>query len=80
MKAYRTKLYGITSIVFAETAARARSATLRAARDAGYEGKKYFDVESSRAPEFDGRLTIGGSIAQPLYCHDPDMLRSDRPR
>lgn len=76
MKAYRTKFYGITSIVFAETAARARSATYRSARDAGYDGKRYFDVTSSRAPEFDCRRTLDDCIPVSNRPHDPKQLRT----
>lgn len=52
IRAFRTDAQGITSVVYAASAGRARSVTVRAANDAGFS-VRYADVLVRRAPEFD---------------------------
>lgn len=50
--AWSTRACGLTSVVFAPSAAVARQATFRSAREAGFD-VRYIDVRAKRAPELD---------------------------
>lgn len=52
-KAWRTKIGDIESIVAASTRAKAKSRTLFAAYDAGYDSVKWTDIRAVRAPIHD---------------------------
>lgn len=52
MKAWKTELFGIVSLVVTATRERARVITLRAARDANYCAR-YTEVRATRAPGWD---------------------------
>lgn len=70
MKAYRTTLIGLVSIVAARTPAQAKHRTLRSAHEAGYYSCRYTDVRCVRAPEFDQWAELDGSGA----CWDASRL------
>jgi hypothetical protein len=68
--AWRTTLWGIDSVVFAETRSKAKAATIRAAQDAGYEAKFTDAVRVIRAPEADGvilDIRDGPRVVSPDY-------------
>lgn len=60
IKAYRTEAFGIVSIVFADNSGKAKAATFREARDAGY-GAEFKHIKCRRDPRFDGALYQDGS-------------------
>lgn len=64
---WRTTLWGIDSCVFASTRSKARYATIRAARDAGYVVPFTAEVRVERAPELDGLLADAGTVRSPDY-------------
>lgn len=64
---WRTTLMQIDSCVFAETRSKARYATLRAARSAGYDVPFTAHVRVVRAPELDG-ITFAASVLSEDYC------------
>jgi hypothetical protein len=63
--AWRTTLWDIDSVVFATTRARAKAATIRAARDAGYDPSFVTPVRVVRAPEADGVSADEGRCLSP---------------
>jgi len=77
IRAFKTKAIGTTSIVFAESAGKARTATVRSANDAGYK-ISYPDVTVHRSPEFDCRKwKDGGNILPPNCCYKPEDLMKE---
>lgn len=64
--AWRTTLWGIDSVVFASTRAKAKAATIRAAQDAGYRASFVSPVRCVRAPEADG-LCVESKVLSPDY-------------
>ena len=71
--AYRTSLIGITSIVAAETRAKAKAITLRCCIDAGYRAK-FVGVRAVRAPEHDG----WAAIDETRHCWEEKLLPQPR--
>ena len=64
MKAWaitHTDFLGSRAIYMAETRGRAKSQSIRDARDAGYYTMKYINVRAKRAPEYDGTTAPGFS-------------------
>jgi hypothetical protein len=76
IKAYRTELIGMTSIVFAETTGKARYATYCAAKDAGYSiGVTIPAVVAHRAPEYDHATELGTNrTPRERICYIPEYL------
>ena len=52
IRAFKTKAIGTTSIVFSQSAGRARYVTFRGANDAGYK-ITFADIKVNRSPEYD---------------------------
>jgi hypothetical protein len=69
MKAYRTTLFGICSIVLSESSGKAKSATVRSAVDAGYKNG-FADIKCRRAPEYD-QLTESLPCSRKLTPNTP---------
>ena len=65
---FKTIALEVESIVWAENASKARYATLRAARSAGYD-LTFSEIKVSRAHEYDGMPT-----RNPGDCIDPKIL------
>src|SRR5688500_15275839 len=76
LPAFHCECFGISSIVFAETAGKARATTVRAANDAGY-GASFRDVKVRRAPDYDGAVEAGfGLPPRVRHCYVPSYLRT----
>lgn len=73
LKAFETKLGGITSVVFADTPGQAKSATIRAAREAGYN-YKFTAVRCRRRRHLDGARFPTGPKPEPCRAYCPDYL------
>lgn len=56
--AWRTRLWGIESVVFAESRAKAKAATVRGAQGAGYAARFTDSVIAVRAPDLDALSTL----------------------
>lgn len=65
--AFRTTLWQIDSVVFATTRAKAKAATIRAARNAGYNPSFTTPMRVVRAPELDGLIFDEGRCISPDY-------------
>jgi len=74
IRAFRTDAIGVTSIVFADSASKARYDTYLCAKDAGYS-LRFSDITVLRAPEYDNRRTFDGSIPTGRMCHNPETLK-----
>ena len=77
MKAYKTYAAGGTCIVFAETAGKARSATVKAANDASYN-IKFYDVTVKRSYENDAATHAFGVPIKPHICYRPDAFEWEK--
>ena len=60
IRAFKTKAIGTTSIVFSQSAGRARYITFLSANDAGYK-ITFADIKVNRSPEYD--------IMEPKHKH-----------
>jgi hypothetical protein len=60
-RAFRTEAAGLSAIVFAESAGKARAATFLSACDAGF-GVSFPDIAVTRAPEYDVMRTTSGDV------------------
>lgn len=58
MKAWRTELWGIPGIVRAETRSKARAATIRAARGAGFDVAYTAAIRVTRSPDHDNMVAL----------------------
>lgn len=67
MKAWRTTLIGIDSIVLAETRAKAKAATIRAAREAGYGVDYTSHCRALRVHHLDALPVDAGRVLSPDY-------------
>ena len=74
IRAFKTKAIGTTSIVFSETASKARYATFRGANGAGYK-ITFADIKVNRSPEYDCRM-MKGRLQEPSenICFKPEDL------
>jgi len=64
---WRTNLWGIESVVRASSRARARAATIRCAREAGYDVRFLESVHVRRGPELDELdIPVGKCRTPPL--------------
>jgi len=74
VRAFKTFSIGITNIVFAESAGKARTVTVRCATNAGYK-VTYPMVFVKRSPEYDCRKwKEGGNIVTENCCYKPEDL------
>ena len=80
MKAFETVTVpmGIVSIVFAETASKARYTTYLSANDAGYK-ITFPDITVRRASQYDCRRTTDGNIPAGRMCHRAEFLATEKP-
>ena len=75
IRAFWASWGGVRSIVFEETAGKARYATYLTAKDAGYE-PNLIDVKVTRAKAYDVQRTVRGTIPTVGFCHDYNDLKS----
>lgn len=73
VRAFRTELWGVVSIVFAESASKARYSTYLSATNAGYFLSLLLP-KVRRSPEYDQRKTLKGSIPREGICIQPERL------
>lgn len=71
--AFLTECCGIRSIVFCHMSCQAKYDTYIAARDNGWD-LKHGDITVKRAPEYDERRTVGGTVPRPRTCYSPDYF------
>lgn len=72
--AFRTSCCDVVSVVFATSRGRARQATMLSANDAGYR-VSFTDVRVRRAPEFDRREMLHGTVPVLNAPFDEHLLR-----
>ena len=73
IRAFEMVALDITSIVFAESAGKARAATVRTANDVGFT-VTFPDVVVRRAPDFDCALMSGGGTPLTETCYVSELL------
>ncbi len=76
-KAFQTTACGVTSIVFHETAGKARYATYLCATDAGYR-VEIPEITVRRRADLDGAMTRYGGIPVTGECLCPDDFANDK--
>ena len=73
IRAFETELDASTSIVYAETASKARHATRISALDACYTNVDYADIRVLRAKEYDN-ATVCGQTPTRNQCYSREFL------
>lgn len=73
LKAFRTEVSGVVCIVFSKSAGKARYATTRSARAAGYP-VNITHVKCHRAPELDGATVFKGTPVTENTCYDNQFV------
>ena len=74
IRAFRTELDDVVSIVYAETASKARHITRITALDACYANVDYADIRVLRAKEYDKGITEDGKPIKTNHCYTPEYL------
>jgi len=74
IRAFETELDEFTSIVYAETASKARHITRISALNACYTNVDYADIKVLRAKEYDNATTIHGETPA-VSCYSMEFLR-----
>jgi len=75
IRAFRTELDDIISIVYAETASKARHITRISALDVCYTNVEYADIKVLRAKEYDKATLLGGGTPTIEHCYSMVYLR-----
>lgn len=73
LRAFRSTWGGVISIVFEVSEGKARNATLRGARSAGYRAR-LTEIKVRRAKEFDSIQHLDGVPITPGQCYEPSLI------